>query len=76
MMCLSVDIFLFILTGIHRTSWSIYVCFIDYVKAFDCVNHNKLWKILQEMGIPDTSHASWEICMQVKKQQLGLDMEQ
>ena len=30
-----------------------YFCFIDYVKAFDCVNHNKLWKILQEMGIPD-----------------------
>ena len=29
------------------------VCFIDYVKAFDCVDHNKLWKILQEMGIPD-----------------------
>ena len=31
----------------------IYFCFIDYVKAFDCVDHNKLWKILQEMGIPD-----------------------
>ena len=31
----------------------IYVCFIDYVKAFDCVDHNKLWKILQEMGILD-----------------------
>ena len=28
-------------------------CFIDYAKAFDCVDHNKLWKILQEMGIPD-----------------------
>ena len=32
---------------------NIYFCFIDYVKAFDCVDHNKLWKILQEMGIPD-----------------------
>ena len=32
---------------------NIHVCFIDYVKAFDCVDHNKLWKILQEMGIPD-----------------------
>ena len=32
---------------------SIYLCFIDYAKVFDCVNHNKLWKILQEMGIPD-----------------------
>ena len=31
---------------------SIYFCFIDYAKAFDCVNHNKLWKILKEMGIP------------------------
>ena len=29
------------------------ICFIDYTKAFDCVNHHKLWKILQEMGIPD-----------------------
>ena len=32
---------------------NIYFCFIDYAKAFDCVNHNKLWKILQETGIPD-----------------------
>ena len=32
---------------------TIYFCFIDYAKAFDCVDHNKLWKILQEMGIPD-----------------------
>ena len=32
---------------------NIYFCFIDYVKAFDCVDHNKLWKILNEMGIPD-----------------------
>ena len=32
---------------------SIYFCFIDYLKAFDCVVHNKLWKILKEMGIPD-----------------------
>ena len=31
----------------------IYFCFIDYAKDFDCVNHNKLWKILQEMGIPN-----------------------
>ena len=50
-------------------------CFIDYAKAFDCVDHNKLWKILQEMGIPDWL-ASWETCMQVRKQQLELDMEQ
>ena len=32
---------------------SIHFCFIDYAKAFDCVDHNKLWKILKEMGIPD-----------------------
>ena len=49
-------------------------CFIDYAKAFDCVDHNQLWKILKEMGIPD--HLTWEICMQVRKQQLEPDMEQ
>ena len=32
---------------------NLYFCFIDYAKAFDCVGHNKLWKILKEMGIPD-----------------------
>ena len=32
---------------------NIYFCFMDYAKAFDCVDHNKLWKILQEIGIPD-----------------------
>ena len=55
---------------------NIYFCFIDYAKAFDCVDHSKLWKILKEMGISDHLPASWEICMQVKKQQLELDMEQ
>ena len=55
---------------------NIYFCFIDYAKAFDNVNHNKLWKILQDMGNQTTWPASWEICMQVKKQQLKLDMEQ
>ena len=55
---------------------TIYFCFIDYAKVFDCVGHNKLWKILQEMWIPDHLPASWEICMQVEKQQLELDMEQ
>ena len=54
---------------------NIYFYFIDDVKAFDCVGHNKLWKILQEMG-KTTWPASWEICMQVRKQQLELDMEQ
>ena len=55
---------------------NIYFCLIDYAKAFDCVEHNKLWEILQEMGIPDHLTCLWEICMQVKKQQLELDMEQ
>ena len=44
-------------------------CFIDYDKAFDCVDHNKLWKILKEMGIPDHLTCLL-ICMQVRKQQL------
>ena len=54
---------------------NIYFCFIDYAKAFDSVDYNKLWKILKEMGIPDHLTCSWETCMQVKKQQLELDME-
>ena len=55
---------------------NIYFCFIDYVKAFDCVDHNKLWKILQEREYQTTWPPSWETCMQVRKQQLELDMEQ
>ena len=47
----------------------IYFCFTDYVKACDYVIHNKLWKILKEMGIPDHLTVSWETCIQVKKQQ-------
>ena len=53
-----------------------YFCFIDYAKAFDCVDHKKLWKILKQMVIPDHLNASWETYMQVRKQQLELDMEQ
>ena len=55
---------------------NIYFCFIDYAKAFDCVDHNKLWKILTEMECQTSCHASWEICIHVKKQQIELDMEQ
>ena len=54
----------------------IYYCFIDYAKSFDCVDHNKIWKILQEMGMPDHLTSSWEKCMQIKKQWLEPDMEQ
>ena len=47
---------------------NIYFCFTDYAKAFDCVDHNKLENSERDV--------SWEICMQVKKQQLELGMEQ
>ena len=53
---------------------NIYFCFIEYAKAFDCMDHNELWKILKEMGIPD--HLTCLFCVQVKRQQLELDMEQ
>ena len=55
---------------------SIYFCFIDYAKAFDCVDHNKLWKILKETGIPEHLICLLRNLMQVRKQQLELDMEQ
>ena len=50
--------------------------FTDYAKAFDCVDHNKLWKVLKEMGVPDPLLISWENCMQVKKQRLEPDVGQ
>ena len=53
---------------------NIYVCFIDYAKAFDCVDHKKLWKILKRHGMT-TLPASREICMQ-EKQHLEPDIEQ
>ena len=56
----------------RKTSISAY----DYAKAFDCVDHNKLWKILKEMGIPDHLACLLRNLMQVRKQQLELDMEQ
>ena len=46
-------------------------CFIDYAKVFDCVDQNKLWKNLKEWEYQTTWPASWEICMQVRKQQTG-----
>ena len=55
---------------------NIYFCFIDYAKAFSCVNHNKLWKILKEMGISDHLTCLLRTYVQVRKQQLELDMEQ
>ena len=57
---------------------NIYFCLIDYTKVFDCVDHNKLWKILKEKRweYQTTWPASWEISMQAKKQKLESDMEQ
>ena len=55
---------------------NIYFSFTDYTKAFDCVDHHKLWKILQEIRTPDHLTSSLRMCMQVRKQQLELDMEQ
>ena len=55
---------------------NIYFCFIDYAKAFNCVDHNKLWKILQQMGIPDHLTCLLRNLYAVWKQQLELDMEQ
>ena len=53
---------------------NIYFCFIDYAKAFDCVDHNRLWN--KKWEYQTTWLASWEICMQVRKKQPELDMEQ
>ena len=53
----------------------VYFCFIDYAKAFDCVDHNKLENSYR-WEYQTIWPASWEICMQVKKQQLELDMDQ
>ena len=47
-----------------------YFHLIEYIKAFDCVDHNKLWNILKEMRIPDHLIGFWETCVQYKKQQL------
>ena len=53
----------------QESSQKNYFCFIGYAKAFDCVDHNKLWKILR-WEYQTTWPVSWEICMQDKKQQL------
>ena len=55
---------------------NIYFCFIDYAKAFDCVDHNKLWKFWKRWEYQTTWPASWETCVEVRKQRLELDMEQ
>ena len=70
---------LYIITGSSKKrefQKNIYFCFIDYAKAFDHVDHNKPWNILKDMRYQNTLPPSWEIFVQVKKQQLELDMEQ
>ena len=51
-------------------------CVIDYAEAFDCVGHNKLWKIIKGMEIPDHLTCLLKTHMQVKKQRLEMDMKQ
>ena len=55
---------------------NIYFCFIDYAKAIDCVDHNKLWKILKEKRIPDFLTCLLRNLMEVWKQQAELNMQQ
>ena len=55
---------------------NIYFCFIDYAKAFDCVDHNKLWKILKEMGIPDHLTCLLRNLYAGQEATVTLDMEQ
>ena len=55
---------------------NIYFCFIDYAKAFDCVDPTNCGKLFKRWEYQTTWPASWEICTQVKKEQLKLDMEQ
>ena len=55
---------------------NIYFCLIDCAKAFDCVDHNKLWKILKEMGIPDHLTYLLKNLYAGQEEQLELDMEQ
>ena len=68
---------LWIMEKARQFQKNIYFCFIDYPKAFDCVwitrNCGKFW---ERWDYQITWHASWEICMQVNKQELELDMEQ
>ena len=59
----------------QESSRKTYFCFIDYAKAFDYVDYNKLWKIFKEMGIPDHLTCLLRNLYEVRKQQLELDMD-
>ena len=65
-----------ILEIVREFQKNIYFCFTDYAKAFDSVDHNKLCKILKEMGVLATLPVSSEVRMQYERQQLEMDMEQ
>ena len=65
-----------IIEKVREFKKNIYFCFIDYAKAFDCVDHNKLWKILKKMGIPDHLTCLLSNLYAGQKQQLELDMKQ
>ena len=65
-----------IIEEVREFQRNIYFCFIDYTKSFDCVYHNNCGKFLNRLDYQTIWPASWEICMQVKKQQLELDMGQ
>ena len=65
-----------IIEKVREFQKNIYFCFIDYTKAFDCVDHNKLWKILKVMGIPDHLTCLLRNLYTGQEATLELDMEQ
>ena len=65
-----------IIKKVSELQKNIYLCFIDYAKAFDCVDHNKLWKILKEMGIPDHLTCLLRNLCADQEATVELDMEQ
>ena len=65
-----------IISKARKFQKNIYFCFTDYAKAFDCMDHNKLGKFWMRWEYQTTWPASWKTYMQVRKQQLELDMEQ
>ena len=71
-----ISIILWIMEKAKEFQKNIYFCFTDYAKAFDCVDHNKLWKILKEMGIPDHLTCLLRNLYAGQYQQLELDMEE
>ena len=67
---------LWIIKRARESQKSIYFCFVDYAKTFDCVDQNKLWKILKEMGIPDHLTCLLRNLYAGQEAKLELDMEQ